>query len=646
MVSFKLYWQRLTQVSTLADTVDTVFVGVGSLFFCASPLSGLLFTAATFALSVRTGTDMLLGTLAATVTAMAWYLPKELIKIGFYSFNGALIGIYWSFLTPATGFTVDGLTAWGLMLLAAALTVPVAKVLFHLLSESKYNLPILSWPSLLVAWLFFWAMPQLRLAYPVKAIIPADFDSRFTLSWSNALSLQYLDYSTLLAGYADLWLPVGLLLLGYAVYSRWMLLTTASGMVLGATIAFLIGGWSGLTWVTLIAMTIIPTTTALGGFFVAPTLAVAGLVLVADLLAALVWISLTLLLTTRGLPVFTAAFATTTTLTLLLLRLWQDRNLRKGPSSKPSPLLPMPLVQIGTVETNRAWYAKLDMAEHYWQQVSVSFNDHAPVLYATRRDHDEAFTRAAELLLEANKVTVFTGAGISTESHIPDYRTDFLQWRKYDTSHFLWENFLASEYSRMKYWEMSQDFYLLIKQAQPNPAHLALAELEEMGKLHAIITQNVDRLHQRAGTTATRVIEIHGNELNCTCLQCGAVYSRGEIFQWILNGVKVPYCYRCSGGIIKPNSVAFNQPMPIRESNLSLKAAEQCDVFLIVGSSLAVQPASLLPWKAKERGAKLVLINLTGTHVDEHADLIIRERAGVALPAILDRLRQMQLYFT
>lgn len=643
----QFYWGRLTQVSKLADAVDTTLIGIGSLFFCASARSGMCFLAATCALSIQAGACLFLGTLAATAMAMFWYLPRDLIKIGFFSFNGGLIGLYWGFFTVAPGIGDLGeVKSLALMLVAAMLTAPVAKLLFHAMSDTKWNLPILSWPSLVVAWVAFWSLPRLQLLYPsMESIVPRQFDQAFSHSLENLLMLGHIDYGSLGGSMSQMALPVGLLLVGYLLYSPAMAATTGAGMLLGGLYASLIGGWAGLGWVTLIAMTVVPTVTALGGFFTAPTAAAAGLTFVASLLSAGAWYGLSLILIRQELPVFTAGFALTATATLLFLRMLQERNLRKGPASKPAALMPMPLIQIGTVETNRIWYARLQMAQEYWRQLAITAGD-SPMFALTRKDLPASLTAATEMLLECKRLVVFTGAGISTESGIPDYRTDFLAWKHYDTRHFLWENFLASEISRQKYWEMSQDFYLIIKQSQPNDAHLALAELEQRGKLKAVITQNVDRLHQRGGVSPTRVIEIHGNELNCNCLQCGAVYNRGEIYQWILNGVRAPYCYKCNGGIIKPASVAFNQPMPLRESHLSLQAAENCDVLMVIGSSLAVQPAALLPWKAKEHGAKVIMINLGGTHFDEHADLIIRERAGVAMRGILDRMREMELYFT
>jgi NAD-dependent deacetylase len=301
-------------------------------------------------------------------------------------------------------------------------------------------------------------------------------------------------------------------------------------------------------------------------------------------------------------------------------------------------LPPVPLVYVHSPATARKWRDDLDLANRYWQFV-------APEQHTRNWEGDmrSRINRAADLILKSSSIVAFTGAGVSTESGIPDYRTGFLHWKKYDTRHFTFERFATSEESRAKYWEMSQDFYLLIKQAQPNRAHLALAELEQMGKLRGIITQNVDRLHHKAGVSAEKIIELHGNELFVTCLNCGRKYRREEIYDWILNGVKVPYCLECQG-LLKPDSIAFGQPQPLEVSRRALELTLHCDLMIIMGTSLLVQPAALLPWKALESGARLIIINLSSTVYDQHADVIIRKPAADAMGKIMDRIREAGYY--
>ena len=231
----------------------------------------------------------------------------------------------------------------------------------------------------------------------------------------------------------------------------------------------------------------------------------------------------------------------------------------------------------------------------------------------------KSMARALALLSAAERPIALTGAGVSTESGIPDYRSGVIAWNVYDAR------------ARATYWKMSQDFYVLLRQAKPNRAHQALAQFEKLGKLKGIVTQNVDRLHQRAGST--RVIEIHGHEFGVTCLQCGARYARDEIYKWILHGVEVPYCLHCQG-FLKPDSIAFGQPMNFETSRQALDQADRCDLLLVAGTSLAVEPVAALVARTAARGARLIIVNYGPTDFDATADVLLRGSAG----AILARL--------
>lgn len=185
---------------------------------------------------------------------------------------------------------------------------------------------------------------------------------------------------------------------------------------------------------------------------------------------------------------------------------------------------------------------------------------------------------------------------------------------------------------------MSREFYAPLKGAQPNPAHLAIAELERMGKLDCLITQNVDHLHQRAGVPPEKVIELHGTALTVSCLSCQNKYPMDEIQSWLLRGVGVPRCDRC-GGILKSDTVAFGQPMPPEQTAESFRRARSSDLLIVIGSSLVVQPAASIPLEAKESGARLVIINREPTGHDHHADIVVHGLAGLVLARILEDLR-------
>jgi NAD-dependent deacetylase len=251
---------------------------------------------------------------------------------------------------------------------------------------------------------------------------------------------------------------------------------------------------------------------------------------------------------------------------------------------------------------------------------------------------EELIRKLTDLILRSRKVIVFTGAGVSTESGIPDFRSPGGVWQKYNPEDFYYQKFISSEESREKYWCMSREFYEPLKNAQPNAAHHAVAELEKMGRLDCVITQNIDNLHQRAGSSPQKVIELHGTAVSVSCLSCRKKYPREEVQAWLLRGVKVPRCDAC-GGILKPDTVSFGQSMPVKETEEAFHRARNCDLFIVIGSSLVVQPAASIPLEAKESGAKLVIINREPTYHDSYADLVIHGSAGEVMSQVLRGLK-------
>jgi NAD-dependent deacetylase len=250
---------------------------------------------------------------------------------------------------------------------------------------------------------------------------------------------------------------------------------------------------------------------------------------------------------------------------------------------------------------------------------------------------DPLVAKGLELIRESEKTLVFTGAGLSTESGIPDFRSPGGIWDRYDPSDFTFQKILSDEKAREKYWEMSSEFYQGMKDAVPNRAHLAIAELEGTGKLLAIVTQNVDRLHHKAGNSPDKIIEIHGTTFSVSCLSCKKAYDRDEIEERLRSGLKVPYCDDCSG-ILKPDTISFGQAMPEDKMAQSLAHARNCDLCIVLGSSLVVYPAASVPIQAVETGAKLMIINRDETPLDPHAALTIHDSVAKILGQIMVKL--------
>jgi NAD-dependent deacetylase len=252
---------------------------------------------------------------------------------------------------------------------------------------------------------------------------------------------------------------------------------------------------------------------------------------------------------------------------------------------------------------------------------------------------EEQTVQAAQWIIHSKRVVVFSGAGLSTESGIPDFRSPGGVWDRYNPEDFYFQNFLASEASREKYWQMATEMYEPIKKAQPNAAHLAIAEMEKLGKLDCVITQNIDGLHLKAGNSEEKVIQLHGTAMYVSCLKCGKKFDRDEVQERLRKTQQVPYCDGCSGPL-KPATISFGQAMPERETQEAYHRSSFCDLFIVVGSSLVVQPAASMPLVAKRNGARLIIINRDPTPYDDMADIVIHGQAGSTLANILEKVKQ------
>jgi NAD-dependent deacetylase len=246
------------------------------------------------------------------------------------------------------------------------------------------------------------------------------------------------------------------------------------------------------------------------------------------------------------------------------------------------------------------------------------------------------FRTAARILGEARSLVVLTGAGVSTESGIPDFRSPGGIWSKYDPREFTFDRFCASAEVRRGYWEMGASLYPMLRDAEPNTAHRALAAFERSGGLRRIVTQNIDGLHQKAGSSAEKVIEIHGTALAVSCLSCGWRTDRDSIQARFAGGDLDPRC-DC-GGMLKPATISFGQAMPERETAQAFADAAAADAFLVVGSSLVVYPAASLPGVAVEQGAPLVIVNREETPYDQYAEVVLQGSAGESLGAVAAEL--------
>jgi NAD-dependent deacetylase len=238
---------------------------------------------------------------------------------------------------------------------------------------------------------------------------------------------------------------------------------------------------------------------------------------------------------------------------------------------------------------------------------------------------------AAELICRASHLVALTGAGVSTPSGIPDFRSSSSGlWNKVNP--FLVASLQVFRIRPQLFFDWIRPLARILLDAAPNPAHLALAQLERMGRLKAIITQNIDNLHQKAGSK--QVIEVHGHLREATCVHCYERVPTETLLPRFLSDREVPRCAKC-GGVLKPNVILYGEQLPVQEMIAARQAVGACDLMMILGSSLNVAPAADLPHIAHENGASVIVINQQPTWADSLASVIIREDVAVALPGIL-----------
>lgn len=245
-----------------------------------------------------------------------------------------------------------------------------------------------------------------------------------------------------------------------------------------------------------------------------------------------------------------------------------------------------------------------------------------------------SLNKAAELIRNSRSTVVLTGAGISTPSGIPDFRS---------SNNGLWTKFNPMEVASINSFQLHPERFFdwirplanQILKAEPNSAHLALSRLEGSGHIKAIITQNIDGLHQRAGSRV--VHEIHGGLSSLTCVSCYHQHEASLFVESFVENGEIPLCPDC-GGILKPDVVLFGEELPAATWQASQEAVRNCDVLLAVGSSLEVMPVAGLPMEALNCGARLVIINKSPTYMDERAEVILNDDVAVVLPKIADEI--------
>jgi NAD-dependent deacetylase len=244
-----------------------------------------------------------------------------------------------------------------------------------------------------------------------------------------------------------------------------------------------------------------------------------------------------------------------------------------------------------------------------------------------------ARARLAEAIEIANRVVVFTGAGISTESGVPDFRSPGGVWSRMKPIYF--QDFVADEARRREAWTRTFSGAARWTGAKPNAGHAAVARLVKAGKVSAVITQNVDNLHQDSGVPDDQVIELHGNAHYARCLGCGLRHEFEDFREGFLERGEIPVCRAC-GGLVKSATISFGQAMPKEPMDRAEAASLDCDLFLVLGSSLVVYPAAGFPLLAKRRGAMLAIVNREPTDQDPYADIVLHDEIGAVMTEVTE----------
>ncbi len=250
-------------------------------------------------------------------------------------------------------------------------------------------------------------------------------------------------------------------------------------------------------------------------------------------------------------------------------------------------------------------------------------------------DDADTLRRVRELLTKATRVTVLTGAGISTDSGIPDFRGPQGLWTKNPKAELTstLQHYLYDEEVRRLAWAGRAKSPAW--NAQPNPGHLALVDLERRGRMHQLVTQNIDGLHERAGNSRDRIVEVHGTIRTARCWECGVTGPMDPFVERVLAGEEDPRCQLC-GGIIKSGTILFGEQLVRADLNRAMQAARECDVLLAVGTTLAVYPVAAMVPTAHEAGAAVVIVNGSPTDLDHLATETVRGSISEVLPLILE----------
>ncbi len=640
------HWEMLCDKVWPLRVFDTILRSCGQVIFADHPLTGLLML---FALAMLSSAAFFFTLMGASISSLSAFILNEdkfYIQKGIFGFNGALLGIFWSWY-----FLISVPSVFIFICMAVIITV-VQTAMMTLLSYGRYNLPVMSLPAV-VAFLFsilliYWLVFNAGVLWPAQVYIPlgTPLTPLFQIIPQNSQGAWGFAASYKL----HIW---GLILAGILIHSRINFASavffTVSGLIF---MMILPHRWMYMGAEVFLGFNILPMSIALFGLFIVANKRVFLYTCLAFFICFGLWFVIADLFLKANLPFLTLPFNLTVIAALMFAKIT---------GAERFGIVTVPLDRVTTpehiLETHKTSFLKDSInqsgiprqgqydykKEGYTggrldhltnrQDIQHILKSKIATLRITRKD----IGRFLDIIQGSNKISILSGAGTSTDSGIPDFRGNSSHWRQFGSEDFTYQNFLTRPDVRERYWVMDRHFYRRITTAEPNDIHRAIKHLDEQGKLECVVTQNVDGLFQRAGIDPAKVIEVHGTALRVHCLNCGTVYPRQEIEGILETGAQEPRCQICHG-LLKPMTVLMEEDLNQSVLGDALFRICSSELLLVIGTSLQVEPVASIPAIAWQKGVRIIIINLDATSNDSLAEMVVRQQGSAFFKRVMRHL--------
>lgn len=602
-------WQKLCEKHVPFIWTDVILRSYGQVLFADNSLTGICMISAIGIISSRNLVFSFLGAVIASVFARALRKDKRYILHGIFGFTGVMLGIFWSWYFY---FSAVSVVLFALMVILA---VFLQSAMMKLLSNGRFNLPVMSLPGAFIFILFLsvsYALAAKGVSFP---FISSGAETRITAEPEGLLNI-------LMSYNLHVW---GIIFLGILINSRISfgsgLFFVTAGYLLTITTPF----FTDINRDLFLGFNILPVSVAVLGVFIVATKSAFFYSIFAFLLCSALTLVLNKYLSPLYIPFFTLPF-NLTVIALLMLS--------KTINPESSGLFPVRLASVTTPEKilkeHEAARNSLDSLNFEYP-----FRHSQGTIYSMGEKGESG--RFLDIIKAADKISILSGAGTSTDSGIPDFRGNSGFWDNFSAQDFTYQNFMADIEIRKRYWAMDRIFYRMVMESGPNETHRAIKRIEKMGKLACIVTQNVDGLFQLAGVDPAKVIEIHGTIQRVRCINCATSYRREDITAILNGGCDIPSCKRCNGHL-KPETILMGETIEKSLIGEALFRILTSDLLIVIGTSLMVDPVASIPELAWQKGVRIIIINLSKTPKDGLADMIIRKNSAKFFKEILNYL--------